>query len=274
MTKPATPAFERECRVAVEAAREAAHLIRSAVGRLRATDVREKGTSDLVTTVDEASEALLIRRLGNAFPRDIVLAEESASVTSDAANGRRWIIDPIDGTTNFAHGVPPYALSIALERADKVVLGIVLEVGSGDIYVAVRGHGAFLNSAPIRVSDSRHLNSSLVATGFPYRAFDHGTTYMDVLYRFMESTRGVRRYGAASVDLALVARGSFDGFFETGLMPWDVAAGMLLVEEAGGRVTDYSGRSGPIRERQIVASNGHVHDEMLRILAPMRSVRS
>ena len=274
MTEPATRAFECECRVAVEAAREAAHLIRSAVGRLRAADIREKGASDLVTTVDEASEALLIRRLGDAFPGDVVLAEESANVATRGANGRRWIIDPIDGTTNFAHGLPPYAVSIALERAGRIVLGIVLEVGSGDIYVAVRGHGACLNSAPIRVSDSRHLKSSLVATGFPYRAFDHGNAYMDVLYRFMESTRGIRRFGAASVDLAFVASGSFDGFFETGLRPWDVAAGMLLVEEAGGRVTDYSGRPSPVRARQIVASNGYVHDEMLRILAPMHSVRS
>ncbi len=266
--------YRKERTVAVDAAWSAARLIRAHVGRLHDTDIRDKGVSDLVTTVDEASEALLIQQLRGAFPAYDVLAEESGGKTPSECDGYRWIIDPIDGTTNFAHALPPFAVSIALQREEEVVLGVVLEVSSGQLFTAVRGHGAFCNGVQVSVSQRATLAGSVVATGFPYRTFSHVGPYLDVLRRFMAGTRGVRRFGAASYDLALVASGRFDGFFETGLHAWDVAAGTLLVEEAGGRVTDHAGKGNPVFARQIVASNGVVHDEMLTIVQAMCDVRA
>lgn len=267
--------YEHARDVAVEAALQAAHVIRTHVGRLRETDIQEKGVHDLVTTVDEASQALVTRILHEAFPDYAVLAEEGDQdeTIAEAADGYRWIIDPIDGTTNFIHGVPPYAVSIALQREAVVVVGVVLEVASGDLFTAIRGRGAYRNGAPVRVSRQSRLGVGLLATGFPYRAIDHLESYLAVFRRFMQQARGVRRFGAASVDLAYVACGCFDGFYETGLHAWDVAAGTLLVEEAGGRVTDYRNTLNPLFAKQILATNGLLHEAMLEVLAPMREVR-
>ena len=269
--------FHKQARdVAVEAALQAAHLIRTHAGRLREADIQEKGVHDLVTTVDEASQALITRILRDAFPEDAVLAEEDddADAMAEAADGYRWIIDPIDGTTNFTHGVPPYAVSIALQREAEVVVGVVLDVATGDLFTAIRGGEAYCNGAPIRVSRRASLGVGLLATGFPYRAYDHVDSYLAVFRRFMEQARGIRRFGSASIDLAYVACGRFDGFYETGLNAWDVAAGTLLVEEAGGRVTDYRNIPNPLFAKQILATNGLLHDAMLDILAPMQDERS
>ncbi len=268
--------YEHARDVAVEAALQAAHVIRTHAGRLCETDVQEKGVHDLLTTVDKASQALVTRILHEAFPDYAVLAEEGDEdeTIAEAADGYRWIIDPIDGTTNFIHGVPPYAVSIALQREAVVVVGVVLEVGSGDLFTAIRGRGAYRNGASVRVSRRSTLGVGLLATGFPYRAFDHLDSYLAVFRRFMQQARGVRRFGAASVDLAYVACGCFDGFYETGLHAWDVAAGTLLVEEAGGRVTDYRNTLNPLFAKQILATNGLLHEAMLDVLAPMREVRS
>ena len=260
--------FTRERDVAIDAARQAARLIRASAGRL--LNIREKGPSDLVTSADEASQALIIRLLREAFPAYDVLAEEGGRARLAPTGERRWIIDPIDGTTNFAHGLPPYAVSIALQRAEDIVLGVVLEVASGDLFMAMRGCGTWRNGAPVQVSSRQRLADCVVATGFPYRAFDQASKYLEVLHGFMVATRGVRRFGAASVDLAYVACGLFDGFFESGLHAWDVAAGALLVEEAGGRVTDYANAPNPLFAGQIVASNAKVHDEMLALVAALR----
>lgn len=267
--------YEQARDVAAEAAWQAAQLIRTHAGRLRETDIQQKGVHDLVTTVDEASQALITRILREAFPDYAVLAEEgdAAETIAEDADGYRWIIDPIDGTTNFTHGVPPYAVSIALQCEAVVVVGVVLEVGAGDLFTATRGGGAYRNGAPIRVSRRSTLGAGLLATGFPYRAYNHLDGYLVVFRRFMEQARGMRRFGAASVDLAYVACGLFDGFYETGLNAWDVAAGALLVEEAGGRVTDYRNAPNPVFAKQILATNGLLHDAMLEILAPMREVR-
>lgn len=204
-----------------------------------------------------------------------MLAEEGEEHSQESTQATfRWIIDPIDGTTNFAHGVPPYAVSIALEHDERVVVGVVLDVARGDLFTAIRGHGAYANGARMQVSHREALNDCLLTTGFPYRSFDHIDAYLAVLKDFFRTTRGVRRPGVASVDLAYVAWGRFDAFFETGLSPWDVAAGMLLVEEAGGAVTDYSDAPRPVFARQILASNGHIHAQMLEALRPMQNVRS
>ncbi len=266
--------YEHARDVAVDAALQAGRLVRTHAGRLREVDVRHKGVHDLVTNVDEASQALITRLLRQAYPDHTVLAEEGvhSAALVEVADGHRWIIDPIDGTTNFTHGLPPYAVSIALQRGAEVVLGVVLEVAHEELFTVIRGDGAYRNGVRIRVSQRPTLDRSLLATGFPYRAFSHVDSYLRVFRRFMQETRGVRRLGAAAIDLAYVACGRFDGFFETGLNAWDVAAGALLVEEAGGRVSDYHNAPNPLFKKQILATNGSLHEAMLDILAPMRDV--
>ncbi len=259
--------------MAVAAARRAAHLIRMYVGQV-GDDIREKGVHDLVTHVDEQAQRLIIEHLTGAFPDYEVLAEEGAgAIVREAPRAGRWIIDPIDGTTNFTHGVPPYAVSIALQVGEELVLGVVLDVARDELFTAIRGGGMFVNGVRARVSRTDELAESLLATGFPYRRFEHLASYLAILGTFLRASRGVRRHGAASIDLAYVACGRFDGFFETGLQPWDVAAGTVLVAEAGGQVTDYAGGPEAVYGRQIVASNGRIHQALLDLLAPMRDIR-
>jgi myo-inositol-1(or 4)-monophosphatase len=263
--------FEREVVAAVEAARAARELILSHAGGIDRDGVREKGRHDLVTEVDERSQRIIIQHLAEAFPDYGFLAEEDTEGARAAAS-RRWIIDPIDGTTNFTHGVPPYAVSIALTDGDDIVVGVVLEVVSGELFTAVRGRGSFLNGERMHVSTVGDLTSSLISTGFPYRAVDHLDAYLEVLGAFMFRCQGVRRHGSASIDLAYLAAGRFDGFFETGLMPWDVAAGVLLIREAGGCVSRFSGEGDPVFSRQILASNGRIHEAMRGAVAPLLHV--
>jgi myo-inositol-1(or 4)-monophosphatase len=270
-----TDLLDRALDEAVRAALEAGSLIRAEAGRVDARTVADKGIHDLVTEVDTAAERLILSRLSGAFPEFGRLAEEDPSTHAAGlpASGFRWIVDPIDGTTNFAHGVPPYAVSIALEHGSGILVGVVYDVPHDELFTAVRGRGLRVNGRPAGVSRTNALGDSLVTTGFPYRSFGHADAYLGVLKAFMERTRGVRRPGSASVDLAYVACGRFDGFFESGLRPWDVAAGCLLVTEAGGRVSDYAGNGDPVFDRQIVASNGRIHPDMLDVLAPMRAAR-
>ena len=267
--------YARELEAAGGAAREGSQLIQEHAGRIGGDAVRDKGTHDLVTAVDESVQRLITNRLEEAFPDYDVLAEEGTDLRRHAASsgGYRWIIDPIDGTTNFLHGVPPYAISIALQHEDEVVLGVVLEASSGDLFTAVRGEGTYVNGEAVHVNETATLGQALLATGFPYRSFDHLEEYLDVLRRLMRGAQGLRRRGSAAIDLAHVACGRFGGFFETGLRPWDVAAGILLVEEAGGRVTDYRAQSNPLFAQQILATNGHVHEALLDELANMQDVR-
>lgn len=267
------PDYQRELHVAIEAADRAARLIRHHAGRVAGEDISDKGWNELVTRIDEEAQTLIAQHLRRAFPTYAVLGEEGdtdPAVLAPTYDGYRWIIDPIDGTTNFTHGLPPYAVSIALQRANALVVGVVLNVPAQELFTATRGGGAQLNGRPLHVSQTASLTDSLVTTGFPYRSFSHADVYLDVLKQFMARTRGVRRPGAASVDLAYVACGRFDGFFETGLNAWDVAAGTLLVEEAGGRVTDYHDRPDAVFARQLLATNQLVHAEMLEILSPMQ----
>lgn len=257
----------------MEAAREAAHVIRAHAGRLQRGDVRTKGLHDLVTDVDVEAERVVVAALQEAFPDFEILAEEGTRGPSGASGGYRWIIDPIDGTTNFTRGVPPYAVSIALQHGEEIVAGVVLDVARGELFTAVRGGGLYVDGVRARVSQTPVLEESLVTTGFPYRSVDHLSAYLEVLGDFMRGSRGVRRPGSASVDLAYVACGRFDGFFETGLQAWDVAAGLLLVEEGGGRVTDFRGAPNPVFAGQLLASNGRVHAEMQALLAPLQAER-
>ncbi|HET6566740.1 MAG TPA: inositol monophosphatase family protein [Rhodothermales bacterium] len=257
--------------VAAEAALRAGRLIQQHAGRVDPGAVRDKGVHDLVSEVDEEAQRVIIEVLNNQFPGFEVLGEEGSSLhpANPVADGYRWIIDPIDGTTNFLHGVPPYAVSIGLQREQEVVAGVVLDVPRGELFTAVRGGGLFVNGARAHVSTTARLHDSLITTGFPYRALEHLDPYLKVFGDFMGRTTGIRRPGSAAVDLAYVAMGRFDGFFETGLMPWDVAAGQLLVEEGGGRVSDYGDAPDPMFAGNLLASNGLIHAEMLEVLRPL-----
>ncbi len=266
--------FRRELDAAKRAAGEAATLIRARAQKQGTREVKEKGLHDLVTDVDVLSQNLIVRILSADFPEYGFLLEESSDEPVLEKAERRWIIDPIDGTTNFAHGVPPYAVSIALAEGSDIVVGVVMEVVSGELFSAAIGGGSCRNGERIHVSRSTHLGESLVSTGFPYRSVGHLDRYLESLGSFMQRCRGVRRHGSASIDLAYLACGRFDGFFETGLNPWDVAAGVLLVREAGGRVTQFSGSGDPVFAGQILGSNGLIHDDMQRVVAPLLDVFS
>jgi myo-inositol-1(or 4)-monophosphatase len=260
--------------VAVRAARRGAAIIREHAGRL--DDVRAKGINDFVTATDEAAQSAIVETLDEHSDASI-LAEEGAALNDHdpVVAGRRWIVDPLDGTTNFMQQVPPYAVSIALQEADRIVVGVVLDVPHDELFTAVADHGLQLNGAPASVEQTDDFADAFVATGFPYRRFEHTEPYLQVLETVIRNTRGVRRHGAAAVDLARLACGRFDGFFETGLRPWDVAAGTLLVREGGGRVTDYRDNSGlaPLFDQQVCATNGLLHDSLLDCVASMKDVR-
>jgi myo-inositol-1(or 4)-monophosphatase len=227
--------------------------------------VTHKGDVDLVTEADRAAEAVIVDLFQHHCPDYDILAEEA-----DYNRQHRefcWIIDPLDGTTNYAHGFPWFAVSIALEYNGEVVAGVIFNPCSGEMFTATKGGGAFLNGVPITVSTTTRLENSLLATGFPYDRKQSRVNNYDHFVNFQQSAQACRRPGAASLDLACTAAGRFDGYWEMKLKPWDVAAGQLLVREAGGQVTDFSGLSASIYGQEIVASNGCIHTSMLQILA-------
>ncbi|MFQ5855993.1 MAG: inositol monophosphatase family protein [Anaerolineae bacterium] len=252
-----------EIQAAVAAAREAGALLRDAFGRSH-TVALKRTAIDLVTEMDQAAEALIIERLQAAFPDYGFLTEESPALTG--ADNARWVIDPIDGTTNYAHGYPLFAVSIALERAGQLVLGVVYNPIADELFTAKKGHGAFLNGCPIHVSEATTLQESLLATGFPYDVWDSEDDNTTEWRQFLKRARSLRCDGSAALDLCFVACGRLDGYWEHGLEPWDMAAGALIVSEAGAQVTDYRGGEDFIASRQVVAANPHLHAEMLAVL--------
>jgi len=256
----------KELSVATRAAKKAGELLMEHLGRLR--DVRYKSVRDPVSEADTASEALIADIIGRAFPSDGFLGEEDVSGSSGRAggSGRRWVVDPLDGTVNYAHGYPCFCVSIALEQDGEVVLGVVYDPVHRELYSAIRGGGATLNGSPIQVSSTHRLIRSLVVTGFPYdAAMKPGRIFTDIK-NMVKASQGVRRDGAAALDLCYIASGRFDGFWELRLKPWDTAAGMLIVREAGGRVTDFAGRPFEPGMQEILATNGLVHKEMMAVL--------
>jgi len=248
---------------AVRAARAAGRLQREKLWGVCGYDF--KGERNLVTDVDRSSEQIIIELLAEACPGCDFLAEERGAVYSGSS--LRWIIDPLDGTTNFAHGFPWFAVSIALERAGVLELAVVYHPIMDEVFHAVRGGGAWLNEKRICVSRRSPLASCLLATGFPYDRTCSNENNFDHFIRFQLAARGVRRAGAAALDLAYVAAGRLDGFWECKLNPWDVAAGKLLVEEAGGTVSNFAGSPHHLDDHRIVASNGLIHRDMLDLLA-------
>jgi myo-inositol-1(or 4)-monophosphatase len=250
---------------AIQTAREAGRLLAEKFGRV--IQIQDKGDIDIVTEADLAAERLVVESIRSYYPRHAVLAEEAGHV--DARGGGesdyKWIVDPLDGTTNYAHGYPVFCVSVALEHKGKIVLGVVYDPIREELFAAERGEGATLNGRRIRVSDTEELNRSLLCTGFPYDVRER-EEFARHFSNFIMKAQAVRRDGAAALDLAYVAAGRFEGFWEEGLRPWDVAAGVILVEEAGGKVTRYDGTPFEIYNPPILASNGLVHEQMMRVL--------
>lgn len=217
-----------------------------------------KGLNDLVSYVDKKAEEMIVQELQQIFPDAGFIVEEN---TRSEKREYNWIVDPLDGTTNFIHGIPCYAVSIALEYKNEILLGVVYEVNREECFYAIKNNGAFLNDLPIRVSERKNLSESLIATGFPIYEFDCVNNYLSALNYFMHHTHGLRRIGAASVDLCYLACGRVDAFFEYNLKPWDVAAGGLIVKEAGGTIKDFSGGDDWIFGRETSATNSHLNEE-------------
>ena len=226
------------------------------------TKVEQKGLHDLVSYVDQETERRLVAGLRHLLPEAGFITEEGTAGPDTHAEEFTWIIDPLDGTTNFVHGLPVYSISVALLHQKELVVGVVHEVNRDESFRAVRGGGAFCNDQPIHVSDVPALNNALIATGFPYTDFGQLDRYLPVLGAFMTRSHGVRRLGSAAVDLAYVAAGRFEAFFEFNLNAYDVAAGILLVREAGGQVTQFLEAGDPLFGREVLASNGRLHAEM------------
>lgn len=257
MTPQQLAALETEV---CELAREVAAFQRQELAVFDRGNIEHKGVHDLVSYVDRQSEERLVARLQQLLPEAGFITEEGTVAQEDKA--LRWIIDPLDGTTNFTHGLPFFSISIALAAGEELLLGVVYESNREECFSAYRDGGARLNGQPIRVSEVPLLDQALLATGFPYYAFDRIENYLDVLRYFMQHTQGMRRLGSAALDLAYVACGRFEGYFEYNLNSYDVAAGALLVAEAGGKVTDFNGGNSYLFGREILATNAHIHKQM------------
>jgi myo-inositol-1(or 4)-monophosphatase len=253
-------------RVAHAAVARAGALIRARYRERQ--EVSFKGEIDLVTATDREAERLVVEAIAAAFPDHGIVAEESAP--RPGRDGHRWYIDPLDGTTNFAHGYPHFCVSLALARDDELLLGLVYDPVREETFSALRGGGARLNGAPIEVSDGRAFGRALLGTGFPYDRRAHADFYLAFLAEAMRRSQGVRRSGSAALDLCYVACGRLDAFWEWKLQPWDTAAGRLIVEEAGGRVSDFAGRTHRLTGEETAASNGHLHGALLEMLAAVR----
>ncbi|HEY5993764.1 MAG TPA: inositol monophosphatase family protein [Gallionellaceae bacterium] len=251
--------------IAVKAARRAGNLIHRTSDKIDHLTITKKSHADFVSEVDRAAEQAIIETLLGAYPNHAILAEESGT---QGDSEFVWIIDPLDGTTNFLHGVPQYAVSIALQHKGVLSQAVVYDPTRNDLYTASRGRGAFLNERRIRVSKRKELADSLIGTGFPYTRFEHMDAYMAIFKDVMQKTAGLRRPGAASLDLAWTAAGRYDGFFETGLKPWDIAAGALLIQEAGGMVGDLQGKDGYLNSGHICAGNPDIYPQLLQVIEP------
>ena len=252
--------------VAVRAARAAGAIINRAALDVEAVRVSQKQVNDFVTEVDHASEKAVIETLLGAYPSHGIWAEESGREHGNAASDHVWLIDPLDGTTNFIHGFPVYCVSIALTVKGKVEQAVVYDPTRNDLFTATKGRGAFLNERRIRVSKRTQLKDCLISTGFPFRPGDNFKSYMNMMGEVMQRTAGLRRPGAAALDLAYVAAGFTDGFFESGLSIWDVAAGSLLVTEAGGLVGNFTGEADFMEQKECMAGNPRIYGQLVPIL--------
>jgi myo-inositol-1(or 4)-monophosphatase len=254
---------------AIKAARRAAAIINRASFDIDRVNVTKKRHNDFVTEVDQAAEQAIIEVLKTAYPDHAILAEESgASSNLHDESENVWIIDPLDGTTNFIHGFPQYCVSIALQQRGQITQAVVYDPNRNDLYTATKGAGAYLNDKRIRVGRRDKLADGLIGTGFPFRDMEGLDDYMQMFRIFTERCAGLRRPGAAALDLAYVAAGRLDGFFEKGLHPWDMAAGSLLITEAGGIVGNFAGESDYLHKGQVLAGSPKIFAQMVPLLAP------
>jgi len=254
--------------VAIKAARAAGAIINRAALDVEAVRVSQKQVNDFVTEIDQASERIIIETLLTAYPDHGILAEESGSQHGNPNADHIWIIDPLDGTTNFIHGFPVYCVSIALQVRGKLEQAVIYDPTRNDLFTATKGRGAYMNERRIRVSKRVRLNECLISTGFPFRPEDDFNKYLRLMGDVMQRTAGLRRPGAAALDLAYVAAGFSDGFFELGLQPWDMAAGALLVTEAGGLVGNFTGDANYLEHKECMAASPRIYAQLVPLLQP------
>ncbi|MDN3587551.1 inositol monophosphatase family protein [Pedobacter aquatilis] len=253
--------YELLCNKVISIVRLTGNFIRKEAMQFDTQRVEYKGLNDMVSYVDKTAEQKLVQNLEKLIPNAGFLTEEKT--INREGKTYKWIIDPLDGTTNFIHGLPTYAISVALYEDDKAVLGVVYELNRGEMFYSYKGAPAFMNKKEIQVSSNPDLQSSLLATGFPYYQFDKQPQYLKLLEEMMQKTHGLRRMGSAATDLIYVACGRFDAFFEYNLQPWDFAGGCFIVQQAGGEVFDFNGGDDFFGKREIVATNGKISEEML-----------
>ncbi len=258
--------------VAIKAARAAGALINRASLDLEALRINTKSPNDFVTEVDQAAEGVIIETLLGAYPDHGILAEESGRTHGAKHSEYVWIIDPLDGTTNFIHGLPVYCVSIALAHRGVVQQAVVFDPTRNDLFYATKGRGAFLNDRRLRVSKRTRMSDALIGTGFPFRRGDNFKRYVKMFEEVMQHCAGLRRPGAAALDLCYVAAGYYDAFFETGLQPWDVAAGSLIVTEAGGLVGNFTGEADFLHQREVVAGTPRIYAPLVAMLSPYTRV--
>lgn len=257
--------LETICESTMQAVRQTSEYVRGEFDRRTGDQIEEKGLHNYVTHVDKASEEQLVNSLGEILPEAGFIAEEGTNNTRKERFN--WVIDPIDGTTNFIHRTFPFAISIGLMEYDEPVLGVIYEFGFNEMFHGWKGGGAFLNGKPIQTSKESTLSGSLIATGFPYTNYDRMDRFMQTIDWFMKNSAGLRRLGSAATDIAWVACGRYDGFYEYGLKPWDVAAGVAILKEAGGKSTNFEGSQECIFEEEIICSNGHTHNEFVTTIS-------
>ncbi len=255
--------LDRIKRVALAAAGKGGAVLTRRFGKLSRISTKG-GIADLVTDADLAAEAVILETIRAAFPDHAVLAEESGVSGKETAH--RWIVDPLDGTTNYAHGLKLYCVSIAFAAADKVLVGVILSPATEELFAAVKGEGATLNGRPIRVTQTPTVSESLLVTGFPHKAGEGLAPMIQRFDRCLRASRGVRRLGSAALDICYVACGRFDAFWEQGLKPWDTAAGIRIAREAGAAVTDFSNRPFTVEKDTLLVTNGRIHGQMLSLL--------
>lgn len=268
MTTASSSSIHPMLNIAIKAARAAGNIINRAALDVESVRVSKKMENDFVTEVDQASENTIIETLLNAYPDHGILAEESGRTHGNPHAEHLWIIDPLDGTTNFIHGFPFYCVSIALQSRGRLEQAVVYDPSRNDLFTSTRGRGAFLNDRRLRVSKRIRLKECLISTGFPFRDGDDFNAYLSMMSQVMTRTAGLRRPGAAALDLAYVAAGFSDGFFETGLHPWDMAAGALLVTEAGGLVGNFTGEADFLQQRECLAANPKIYGQLVTLLQP------
>lgn len=252
------------CRFVMEIAMKTGAYIKDRQKILTELDIQQKGAHDIVTVVDKKAEEILVDSLRVILPEAGFLTEEKT--VSQAVKEYMWVIDPIDGTSNFAHGIPLYSISIALQKNNETILGVVYEPNQQECFYAIKDGGAYMNGTPIKVSTIGKFESAMLATGFPYAKYEKMDVYLSCMKQLLMQCRSIRRMGSAAIDLCYVACGRYEGFFEYGLNIWDIAAGVLIVKEAGGKISDYQGREDTVIEKEIIASNVLMQRDLLQII--------